>query len=505
VRQQLTFQFPERQTTGPGAYVVRLSVPAAVGSITVPKECGWEPLNRDQRQGLAWTRPLPGKARQPLVLEYNFALPANRPPDDARKRAKGKKESDEADVRSFEVPLPWPEDATKVGSKVRLWSEPGTLPSLAAPDPARSAWTDRGTEVVPGRGLPARVLVCEGTRAPLLLRLEYSPALLAGVVVDRALIQVAVDDDGLEHYRARFILSKVQGTILELRLPTAGAFHSLVVKVNDKKASLGLPRDDGRVVPVQIPTSMLGGPLDLEVHYQLPRNQPEAEGLWQTVLHPPEIVGNVFLGRVRWQVTVPDSWVPVVPGGDAHPEQNWGWHGWLPAPEPSFDAAQLEQWMSGQQGGEPVLPSLVCSRTTLEPLRLLRMPRQAWFLVCSGALLLVGLGLYFAPLSHYTFWLTLGALGVGVVAAGVVWPSVLPAVLYGCEPGALVLVLVLGVQWMLQQRYRRQVVFLPGFKRLKPGSSLLRGNRGREPSTVDAPAAQVTGGAQGSSVGQGRT
>jgi hypothetical protein len=46
---------------------------------------------------------------------------------------------------------------------------------------------------------------------------------------------------------------------------------------------------------------------------------------------------------------------------------------------------------------------------------------------------------------------------------------------------------VLAVQWLMHQRYRRRVVFLPGFTRLK-GSTLIRGGgrpRG-EPSTVDA-------------------
>ena len=45
---------------------------------------------------------------------------------------------------------------------------------------------------------------------------------------------------------------------------------------------------------------------------------------------------------------------------------------------------------------------------------------------------------------------------------------------------------------MLHQRYKRQLVFMPGFTRVKPGSSLLRGSsvkRNREPSTIDAPSA----------------
>jgi len=44
---------------------------------------------------------------------------------------------------------------------------------------------------------------------------------------------------------------------------------------------------------------------------------------------------------------------------------------------------------------------------------------------------------------------------------------------------------------MLHERYRRQVVFMPGFTRVKSGSSLIRpgiSNRKREVSTVDDPA-----------------
>jgi hypothetical protein len=88
-----------------------------------------------------------------------------------------------------------------------------------------------------------------------------------------------------------------------------------------------------------------------------------------------------------------------------------------------------------------------------------------------------------------------------VAAAGLLfWPSALGAVIYGCEPGLVVVLLVAAVQWALHQRYRRQLVFMPGFSRRKPGSSLTQPRepgrtgshpptRPREPSTVDAPQA----------------
>src|SRR5262249_5422333 len=96
--------------------------------------------------------------------------------------------------------------------------------------------------------------------------------------------------------------------------------------------------------------------------------------------------------------------------------------------------------------------------------------------------------------------------GAALVAGAVLWPALLAPVLYGCQPGACVLVLVLGAQWMLHRRYRRRVVFMPGFTRMKAGSSLVRGAappRPRDPSTIDAPpgpsaSAQGAGSAKGS-------
>src|SRR5262249_19609845 len=118
-------------------------------------------------------------------------------------------------------------------------------------------------------------------------------------------------------------------------------------------------------------------------------------------------------------------------------------------------------------------------------------------LACSLGLLAVGLGLSWLtwpadgrPFAAGWLWPALALLGVGVVAAALVWPTALAWVAYGCQPGAAVLLLVAGVQWLLHGRSRRQVVFLPSSSRPRPGSSLLRPGEApapREPSTVDAP------------------
>jgi hypothetical protein len=99
--------------------------------------------------------------------------------------------------------------------------------------------------------------------------------------------------------------------------------------------------------------------------------------------------------------------------------------------------------------------------------------------------------MYLLPLGRAVWLLALAICG-GVVAAALLWPALLPPVLYGCEPGLAVLAVLLGLQWLLQERYRRQVVVMPGFARLQTGSSLNRGGqKPREPSTIDAPVPSV--------------
>ena len=89
------------------------------------------------------------------------------------------------------------------------------------------------------------------------------------------------------------------------------------------------------------------------------------------------------------------------------------------------------------------------------------------------------------------FWLLALPLAPAVAAAWAFHPTIVYAVAFGCEPGAVVLLLILAFQVLMLERYRRRIVFLPNFRHARSGSSLVRtGAGGRppgEPSTVDAP------------------
>jgi hypothetical protein len=142
---------------------------------------------------------------------------------------------------------------------------------------------------------------------------------------------------------------------------------------------------------------------------------------------------------------------------------------------------------------------VVCWQTEPEALRVIHVPTQPWLLVCSLSCVALGLFLFLAPLSRKLFWALVVALGLAAVAVSVLEPAVASAMAFGCEPGVVVVLLVLGVYGLLQRRYRRRVVFMPGFTRLKAGSSLIRSGSSHrkrgEPSTVDQEPAPAAGAA----------
>jgi hypothetical protein len=227
--------------------------------------------------------------------------------------------------------------------------------------------------------------------------------------------------------------------------------------------------------------------------YEVAPGRTEGNGLLRQTLYPPTFPEEVLVHPVRWAVALPTGWVPLASGEAYTAEQRWGLRGWQLVPRPAYSPTDLEEWFEGgPASASPAEAEVgwVCRGPALQPLPLLVFPQQQiWQLGCSLAFLLAGLVLGLAPLPRGLFWLALAGLVAVLVPVGLVWPSALRAFVFGCQMGAVVLLLALGVHWMLQRRYRRQVVFLPGFSRLKTNSSLIRtgsSSRLREPSTVDA-------------------
>jgi hypothetical protein len=482
---------------GPPSRLVELRVPAGVALIKdgagrlvplIPSRLPHTP--EGERKGAGVKLRMEALANV-LVLEYDFSLPALRD-----KQGRGPA------VRSFSVPLLWPTDATRAETKVRIWPEPGTMPQLPDLPLAGEPWKDRRPEVVAGHNsLPALVVEGEGNDLPLTLTLQGSPLpALKDVVAERVLIQVVVDEEGGKRYRARFLLTRLDADHLDIEFPVPleRLQRAPAVLLNGKQLPLIQRQEEGRRASYRVQRNDSQRPLLLDVSYRLEPGSPEPDGLFRTVLYPPVLQGNVYLGRVRWEVVLPQTWTALPPGGRSIAEQRWVRRNWLLAPEAVLSESNLETWLVGEEAvpnsksksSEDRPAGLVFWSAGSAPVAVIHFHQLLWLSLCSGLLLLLGVLLLAAPLSRLAFGVAVGLVGLAVLAAALMWPALFPVLAYGCEPGAAVLLLLVSVQWFLQRRYRRQVVFMPGFTRAKPGSSLLRGSsaqRPRDKSTVDAP------------------
>jgi hypothetical protein len=386
------------------------------------------------------------------------------------------------------IPLVSATQANAGTIRVRVWGEPGSRFRAL-----QGAWEDDRPVIVPNRdSLPA--LVLRGLRPALPLTLAWEPSPQRShqaVLVDRALVQVRITEDGFQHYRIRFLLRQVAAEHLDLELPAPREALDLHVTLNGKAEDDLRPadgkREGSRVVRMWLPAWQERAVL--EVLYQLVPGRTAEGGALRTILRPATLPGLLAGVPTRWQVDLPSGWVPLsLEEGPA--AWRWGRRGWLLAPRPATTRGDLERWFEGDTVASTPLtdeeaeqvPSFVCWRGEPAALTLYHAPQQAWLLVCSLGLLALGLLLYFLPLGpqraaaapNRLFWPLLALVGLAAAGLGLVWPGLLAALLYGCQPGLAILLLVLGVQWLLHERYRRRVVFLPGFRRVKTGSSLTR-------------------------------
>jgi hypothetical protein len=422
-----------------------------------------------------------------LTLEYSFALPERSRPSEP-----------------VAMPLVTLE-SVQGETRVRVDTDGGIVPELAG-----GPWEEANVEEVKDwTRLPVLAARCPRLDQPLALRLGATSGSAASVLIDRVLVRAVVQADGGQSYRTSFLISQLAGRPLDVELPAPVLFLGPRVAL-DGNAVTGVAVDEtgqraegGRVLRLNLP-EISGRAAVLELTYQLPAGRTTG-GFMQAVLPPPGVRGDPGTTPVRWQISLPAGWVALGPETGPGVGRTWARRGWLVTPVLAVSSADLERWFAGaelprEEEGEAVVPSLVCWRSGLEPLTVAYAPQQAWLMVCSLGLLLLGFALYLLARPGETgrglstAWLlpALMALVLAGSVVGLLWPTALSAVALGCEPGAAVLLAFAAVQWLLHVRYRRQIVFLPSFSRGRGGSSLLRPNgsapRPRpEPSTVDAP------------------
>jgi hypothetical protein len=494
-RHELRLRSPQSPLTQIG-----LRVPAAVAdSLRILQggrltgEAG-EPAKGGMRIRWAQLNAPPAGEEHVLVLAYDFSL---------GKPAGGSG----AQVVPLVVPADALGAAVQGDTKVRVWAEPGTLPVLANSD---KTWKEQSIEEVKGTDrLPALVLRPEQrVEAPLKLRFGETAAVYT-VLIERALVQATVGEGGAQSYRARYLLSRLAGRHLDIDFPAPVSTLELRIGLDGKRVAWetvdekGRPNDGGRTARLRLAPELVRHRAVLEVSYQLAPGR-TGGGPLRTALQAPVLRDHPGGAPTRWQVLLPPGWVLLGPqAGGPGTERTWGWRGWLLAPRLALTSTDLGRWFSGPttEGAESsseneVVPSLVSWREDDGPLVVTHVPQQAWLLVCSLAVLVLGLVLSWLTwpsegraLAVAWLWPALAALALVLVVCALLWPTVMAQVAYGCQPGALVLVVVAGAQWLLHERYRRQVIFLPSFSRTRSSTQRREAEAARagEPSTVDVP------------------
>jgi hypothetical protein len=201
------------------------------------------------------------------------------------------------------------------------------------------------------------------------------------------------------------------------------------------------------------------------------------------VLQPPQLGAEAGRIPTRWRITMLGGQVVLGPESGLGVRRGWAMRGWLPilAPADKVD--------------EDATVSQDCFRGGLEPLTVTHAPQQSWLLGCSLAVVLFGLALYLLlrrtlrGRAGLAAGVLLFVVAVAAVAVGLLLPTVSAALLYGCQPALVVLLLGGLLLWLVQTQAQRRRSMVSSFSRTRHGSSLLRPapplRPSGEPSTVD--------------------
>jgi len=409
------------------------------------------------------------------------------------------------------IPVAVPQQATQGHITARVWGEPGSRVALSGND----TWQPAALESVPDQDRwPILVARTARPDVPLALRYERPSSGLGRLVVDRALVQVQALDGGAQRYRIRLLLREPSGQPLEIQFPAPLATLDLQLFLDGKRLDSweGVDEtgkvvgDSGRTARVRLAESRKSS--ILEITYQLVPGRTGGSGQLSSVLQPASVPAIAAGVPTRWQIELPEDWValPVDGGGS----WTWGWRGWLLAPRPALDNRELERWLAGEEAAEQLSSeyadsscSLVSWRTDLTNVTVYHIPQAACLLVCSVFVLALGLilvtGLTGPSRSRsdpgsipLRIWILLGLSIVTLILLGIFLPGLLAVLIFGSQPGLLVLIVVVLIQWIVHERQRRRLVYLPGFSRRAPGSSLLQGRstRSSKPGLNGSPSSQ---------------
>jgi hypothetical protein len=361
---------------------------------------------------------------------------------------------------------------------------------------------------------PACVLRAHGFEVPLKLRIiQTSDHELVAALVEAMLVRVVLSEDGTQTYRAGLRMAAIRAPSLDIAVPGAPSTIGLRIvlrtsgSANVRSVSwTALEREEGasqgsHVVRLILDPEAMLKPSVLEVEYRLPAATGGSS--WcRSMYQPPRVVGDLADCPVEWLFTLPSGWVAISQQGAITEETGWGFRNWLLGPQPIRSRAALERWLDASANAQLLReegePSLVVHATGPVKVDIVHVPEQFWLLACSLVLVAGTLAIWLLARARrngfgqrLAIWGILVGAVCAVVVAAIIFPGLGIALIYGVQPGVVVLSFVAVVYWAVHRRYRRQVVFMPGFQRVKADSSLSRSSQQRkrtEAANIELPA-----------------
>jgi hypothetical protein len=410
-----------------------------------------------------------------------------------------------AEPARLSVPLLWPDGVSACESTVRVLRD-RTAANRFLPSIDCDAWHESPTEIVPGESsLPLLVARANGINLPLVLAFqdaEVGAASIPAIWIDRVLIQAQTTEGG-QRYRARFHLSKWEVGEFDLELPLGAVDIELRVNgIRTEARETSAERGHGQVLRVSLPPWHEPQQHLIEVDYRLAAGRGEGLEAWMTRWFPPNARGKVAIAAVRWQIAMPARSMPFSLG-DAVFDERWAAPNGFAHPVAAYSTADLEKWLTqglepdgsvARIGWEMADAGVTAQQTSLAPVRIVAIPRTIWLFGVS--LIVLCTGLLLSRLSRRSVGVAIALVCGGTIIAGLIWQQQSGQVLAATQPGMVILLAILGVQQILQWRYRRRLARMPGFSRLPSGSALAAANgRGssRERPAINSPVEPARG------------
>ena len=352
-----------------------------------------------------------------------------------------------------EVSIPWIaiEEGAPGNLVVDLSSDPDVAINVEDPNWARM---DEGAE---GDSQRAQNRLFRLNPLAAATSLNVSAQLLESValprlVVSRALLQSTLGFDGELRLRAWYALDAHPGS-LTLSPPENAQW--LRARIDGRVIERIDANPDGPGYRLELPAESPPKPVVLDLEYRIPAK--DAQKSWgpPVLLDGADVLQSYWLAQVPWNsalIGVPAGWSD---------ENRWYWDYYVWKRRPVASVGELVGWVAGPsaQADLPIGAAEVDSsafhgylfgRTgagaDLKPW----VASRAWIIVvCSGLVLLAGLGLFMFPIGE--LWVLGGGAILGLTAAIAVHPIAIALILQAATPGFLLVLL----GWLVHRAPRR--------------------------------------------------